>query len=210
MSTRIIFNGQEYAGVEAMPQEVRNAYLAALAMLRDANADGIPDVVENGPAGTIIGVQQSSVTLNGQQLGGAGGLPVWARRLVASAIEQGLADRKQRPEPPGSDPPGEPMDAAQGTMGALLAFGAGFVVIFAVGLMLALGGGRDRLAGRLVIAVAALLMLGWLDTHATRLARRRQPLLAPDTAGYRRFVVWSASGLLLVTILLLGLAWYLP
>ncbi|MGH9894397.1 MAG: hypothetical protein ACREA0_20915, partial [bacterium] len=76
MSTRIIFNGQEYVSVEAMPENIRNAYLTVLTMLRDADANGIPDVLENGSASTVIGVQQSSVSLNGQSLGGVSGLPV--------------------------------------------------------------------------------------------------------------------------------------
>jgi hypothetical protein len=99
---------------------------------------------------------------------------------------------------------------AERILGGLLAFIAGFTVIFSVGLMLAIGGGRNHLAGRLTVAVAALLLLGWLDTQATRLARRRQPLLAPDTAGYRRFAVWSAYGFLLAAVLLLGHAWFMP
>lgn len=46
MPTRITFNGQEYAGVEAMPAAP--------------------------PAGTIIAMPQSSVIRNGRPLGGAG------------------------------------------------------------------------------------------------------------------------------------------
>jgi hypothetical protein len=66
----------------------------------------------------------------------------------------------------------------------LLAFVATFVLIFSVGLMFAIGGGREYLKGRLILAPSpALLLLGWLDTQVTRAARRRQPLLAPDTAG---------------------------
>jgi hypothetical protein len=86
----------------------------------------------------------------------------------------------------------------------LLAFLAGFIVIFSAGLMFAIGGGRPHLAGRLTVAIAALLLLGWLDTQATRLARRREPILGPDSAGYRRFVLWTALGLLLATVLLQG------
>ena len=37
MTTRIIFNGQEYASTEAMPKAVRTAYQEALAKLEDAN-----------------------------------------------------------------------------------------------------------------------------------------------------------------------------
>ena len=38
MTTRIIFNGQEYASTEAMPQAVRTAYQETLAKLEDAEA----------------------------------------------------------------------------------------------------------------------------------------------------------------------------
>jgi hypothetical protein len=92
----------------------------------------------------------------------------------------------------------------------MLAFAAGFTIMFSVGLMFAIGGGRSHLAGRLYVAIAALLVLGGLDTQATRLARRRESLLGPYSAGYRRFVVWSATGLFGTAALLLGLAWFLP
>jgi hypothetical protein len=208
MTTRIIFNGQEYASTEAMPENVRNAYLEALTMLRDADVNGIPDVLEAGSAHTVIGVQQSSVTFNGRTLSSAGELPAWLRRLVHSATGQASASSTSEPEPPGTDPDG--LDTGQIAIGVLLAFTAGFVLVFSVGSMLAIGGGREHLAGRLAVAIIALLLLGWFDTQATRIARRRQPILAPYTAGYRRFQVWSGVGLLLAAVLLLGLAWYLP
>jgi hypothetical protein len=208
MTTRIIFNGQDYASTEAMPENVRNAYLEALTMLRDADVNGIPDVLEAGSAHTVIGVQQSSVTFNGRTLTSAGELPAWLRRLVHSATGQGSASSTGEPEPPGTDPDG--LDTGQSAIGVLLAFTAGFVLVFSVGSMFAIGGGREHLAGRLAVAIIALLLLGWFDTQATRLARRRQPLLAPYTAGYRRFQVWSSLGLFLAAVLLLGLAWYLP
>ena len=91
----------------------------------------------------------------------------------------------------------------------MLGFAAGFVLIFAVGLMLAMGGGRAHLAGRLIIAVAALVALAGVDTAATRLAQHRRPVLAPDPPWYRRFVVWSSIGMLVVAVVLLGMAWFL-
>ena len=210
MTTHIIFNGQEYPSTEAMPEDVRNAYLQALTMLRDADANGIPDVLEVGSsAHTVIGVQQSSVTFNGRTLKGVGELPGWLRRFVHSATGQEGPSSTGEPKPLGTDPSAG-LDSAQSIMGVLLAFTAGFVLMFSVGLMFAIGGGRNHLAGRLTVATAALLLLGWLDTQATRIARRRQPVLAPDTAGYRRFAVWSSLGLLLASALLLGLAWFLP
>jgi hypothetical protein len=205
---RIVFNGQEYGSREAMPEDVRKAYDEVLATLRDADADGIPDVFDAGNARTVIGVEQSSVTFNGRTLTSAGELPPWLRRLVHSATVQEGVRSTTEPEPPGTDPEG--LDAAQSTLGVLLAFMAGFVLVFSVGLMFAIGGGREHLAGRLTVAIAALVLLGWFDTQATRLARRRQPLLAPDPPGNRRFAVLSSLGLFLAAVLLLGLAWYLP
>jgi hypothetical protein len=208
MTARIVFNGQEYASREAMPEDVRKAYDEVLATLRDADADGIPDAFKAGNARTVIGVQQSSVTFNGRTLTSAGELPPWLRRLVHSATLQEGVRSTSESEPPGTDPEG--LDTAQTTLGVLLAFMAGFVLVFGVGSMLAIGGGQEHLAGRLAVAIAALLLLGWFDTQATRLAARRQPLLAPNTPGYRRFQLWSGLGLLLAAVLLLGLALYLP
>ena len=212
MAIRIIFNGQEYASIEAMPESVRRAYLETLTMLRDADADGIPDALETGRSDAVIGVQQSSITLNGVELAGGGTLPTIVRRLLESAMRQGGGSPVSSTtvhEPPGNDASEEP-DTAQRVTWLLWAFLAGFIVVFSVGLMFALGGGRDHLAGRFTVAIPALLLLGWLDTYATRLANRRRPLLGPDPAWYRRFVVWSASGFLLAAALLLGLAWLLP
>jgi uncharacterized protein len=55
MTTRIIFNGQDYASTDVMPEEVRRAYQQALAQLADADHNGIPDVLEPGGAGNVIG-----------------------------------------------------------------------------------------------------------------------------------------------------------
>jgi hypothetical protein len=42
MTTPIIFNGQEYASTEAMPQAVRTAYQQALTQLEVADQNGVP------------------------------------------------------------------------------------------------------------------------------------------------------------------------
>jgi hypothetical protein len=44
MSSRIIFNGQEYAGAEAMPGDVWRAYQKALGALADNDGDGLLEV----------------------------------------------------------------------------------------------------------------------------------------------------------------------
>lgn len=109
----------------------------------------------------------------------------------------------------GNDPPGG-LDAAQSTLGPLLAFLAGFVLVVAVTLIVTIGGGREHLRGRLTVAIPALLVLSWLDSYAMQLAKRRESVLGPDSPGYRRFVVGSSLGLLLSAVVLLGLACFLP
>ena len=142
-----------------------------------------------------------------------GGLPAPLRRLIESAIAHETSKGPAPAELHGNQPLLRTLDTAsratERLLGMLLAFIAAFTLIFSVGVMFAMGGGPELLKGRLAVAIAALFLLGWLDTQATRLARRRQPLLAPDTAGYRRFAVLSSLGLLLAEVLLLGLASFL-
>src|SRR5687767_13646040 len=214
MTTRIIFNGQEYESPEAMPPDVRNAYQVMLDHLQDKDKDGIPDALQGRSAETnVLGMLQTSVTFNGRTLESMG-VPAPVRHLIGNVIAHGISKGTAPTEPHGNERLLRSLDTAsratEGLLGVLLAFAAGFVLVFGVGLMFAIGGGPELLKDRLIVAIAALLILGGLDNQATRLARRRQPLLAPDTAGYRRFLVWSSVGLLLAAVLLLSLAWFLP
>ncbi len=116
-----------------------------------------------------------------------------------------------------SDPLDEEMDqyrryarAAERFLFGLLAAAALATVVLAVVIMIDIGGGPSRLADRMVIAVVAVVILGGLDTQATRLVQRRRPLLAPDPKWYRRFIVWSSLGWLATSGLLLGGAYYFP
>jgi hypothetical protein len=212
VTTHIIFNGQEYDSPEAMPADVRKAYQELLDQLQDKDKNGIPDVLQGRGAGNVLGIRQTSVTFNGRTLDDVRGLPAPVRRLIENAIGHGKGTAPD--ELRGNDPLVQTLEttsrAAGGLLGVMLAFLAGFTLMFSAGLMFAIGGGPSHLAGRFYIAIVALLFLGWLDTQATRLARRRESLLGPDSAGYRRFVVWSAVGLFGTAVLLLGLAWFLP
>ena len=214
MPTHIIFNGREYDSPEAMPEDVRRAYQEMLDQLRDTDKDGIPDVLQGGgSAGNVLGIRQTSVIYNGRTWD-LRGLPAPVRRLIGNAIGHGNSGGTEPTQLQGNAPLVQTVDtigrATGGLLGVLLAFVAGFTIVFSVGLMFAIGGGPSHLPGRLTVAIAALLFLGWLDTHATRLARRREPLLGPNSAGYRRFVVSSVLGLFMAAAVLLGLAWYLP
>jgi hypothetical protein len=98
MGTRIIFNGQEYTSVEAMPAGVRQAYQQALAQLADADRNGIPDILERGAAGNVIGIQHSSITVNGRTFSSVGEMPAPVRRLYEQAMGQVDANRNGVPD----------------------------------------------------------------------------------------------------------------
>ena len=88
METRILFNGQEYAGPEAMPPDVRRAYERALAAFADADRNGIPDILERGALGNVVVIRQSSITVNGKDLTSVGEMPAPVRQLYEQAMAQ--------------------------------------------------------------------------------------------------------------------------
>jgi filamentous hemagglutinin family protein len=88
MTTRIIFNGQEYASTEAMPQAVRTAYQEALAKLEDANENGVPGRLERGETGNVIMIQPSSITVNGREFKNVASMPAPLRVLYEYALRQ--------------------------------------------------------------------------------------------------------------------------
>jgi hypothetical protein len=88
MSTRIIFNGQEYASPEAMPEDIRKAFQETLAKLEDANRNGVPDVLERGDTGNVIVIQQSSITVNGREFKNVASMPGPLRVLYEYALRQ--------------------------------------------------------------------------------------------------------------------------
>src|SRR5687767_11770637 len=85
--TRIIFNGQEFGGVEAMPPDVRQAYQEAVGSFEDANRNGIPDILEQA-GGNVIKLEQSSITVNGRAYRGVEEMPVVVRRFFEEAMGQ--------------------------------------------------------------------------------------------------------------------------
>lgn len=88
MTTRIIFNGQEYASTEAMPKAVRTAYQEALAGLEEANKNGVPDILDRGETGNVIRIQESSITVNGREFQNVASMPGPLRVLYEYALRQ--------------------------------------------------------------------------------------------------------------------------
>jgi len=84
---RIVFNGREYASPDAMSADVRRLYDLAMEQLADADQNGIPDVLERaGAAGHVIGIEHTSITVNGKTYGSVDEMPADVRRLYEQAI----------------------------------------------------------------------------------------------------------------------------
>jgi hypothetical protein len=77
---KIIFNGQEYDGVERMPPDIRRRYLEVVDMLGDANGDGVPDVLQ-GPESRAVAVKES-IIYNGREYKDRSELPPEARQAL--------------------------------------------------------------------------------------------------------------------------------
>lgn len=100
MTTRIIFNGKEYASVEAMPEGVRRLYEAAMQQLADKDRDGVPDVLERGGiANKFFTIQHTSITVDGKTYGSVEEMPADVRRVYEEAMEKLDANRDGIPDP---------------------------------------------------------------------------------------------------------------
>jgi hypothetical protein len=91
-----------------------------------------------------------------------------------------------------------------------ISLGIGAVGVFAGGvfLLVAIRGTSSGLGARLAVAVAAMLLLGWIDTQFGRLAERRRPFLMQGSgeSTYRRYLARSSMLLFLAALVLWGLA----
>ena len=92
---------------------------------------------------------------------------------------------------------------------AFLLSGAAATILLGLVFMNMVGRGRGHLGGRLAVAAAAILLLGLIDGHANKLMNRRRPLVAPDSTGFRRFMIWSVIAFFSAAVFLLVVAWSL-
>jgi hypothetical protein len=113
---KIIFNGQEYDSVEAMPAEVRQLYQMASAMFADQDQDGVPDMFENLTGATSGTVHQTmQFIVDGKSYASLDELPAEARQKYEQAIGRMDANRDGVPDvfaggvfSPAAQPPAAP------------------------------------------------------------------------------------------------------
>jgi hypothetical protein len=201
MATRIIFNGQEYASPEAMPEEVRKMYQQALAQFADADHNGIPDVLEGRGDGTkaVIGIQNSSITVNGKTYGNVEEMPGFARflyeqamrhldrsRLSAPDLPEGLApqrniepnQRNTEPEPGPDDRLMRALDQSESVFSTVLvlvlAAAAGAVIVFGSWMITHMDAGSRSQGGVIYVAFGMVVVLGAIAGQFVNLWWRKQ------------------------------------
>jgi len=97
MSTRIIFNGQEYTSPDGMPADVRQAYDQVLKQLADSDQDGIPDLA-HGRGRNVIGIKHTSITINGTTYDSPDQIPPALRQVYEQAMAKVDANRNGIPD----------------------------------------------------------------------------------------------------------------
>src|SRR6185503_5818816 len=79
----------------------------------------------------------------------------------------------------------------------------------AIFLMLKMDSGSRSQGGRLYVAIAALFILGAVDSQFRKLVERREPFSLTTTEAESRYAFVSLIVLLLAAVVLFGAAWYL-
>ncbi len=88
MSLKIVFNGQEYDSVDAMPPDVRKEYDVALETLRKSGGEEILSVLQRdmGVSGTHIKATFHEIVVNGKKYDSVDAMPPDVRRTYEQAM----------------------------------------------------------------------------------------------------------------------------
>lgn len=187
----INFNGKEYKSVGEMPAVVRRLFEMAMGQA-DANRNGIPDALESA-----LGIQTPSS-------------PAPAPRPDSAAtvnVSFSSAPQEQAPVIKALD---QTANALETLLRLLLGAVAFATVAGAIFLMLKMDGGSRSQGGRFYIAIAALVILGAVDSSFRKLVIRRAPFSFGTTEAESRYALISLLLLLLSAAVLFGAAWFLP
>jgi len=109
MSEKIVFNGREYAGVDAMPPEVRRQYEAVLSVARAQSGSKLDSLLLSDPIRKIFKVTATvhqRIVVNGKEFHSPDDMP----SEVRAAYERALAEAGGG-APAGSAPIGKPRPA---------------------------------------------------------------------------------------------------
>jgi hypothetical protein len=187
----ITFNGREYRSVGEMPAIVRRLFEMAMGQA-DANRNGIPDAFESTLG--IVTPQPSGGTDQAES---------------ATAANASIAY-----PPPGGKPIMTALDQTANSFDTFLRILLGIVSLAtlagAIFLMVELDSGSRSQGGRFYVAIAALVILGAVDSQFRKLIERRAPFSLATTEMESRYAMVSLLLMLISTVVLFGAAWFLP
>jgi hypothetical protein len=158
----------------------------------DANRNGIPDALE------------SALGMKTPPPGGGTDRPDFATAANTSTVSP----------PHQREPIMNALDHTANTLDTflriLLIIVAVVTLAGAIFLMLKMDSGSRSQGGRLYVAIAALFILGSVDSQFRKLVERREPFSLTTTEAESRYAFVSLIVLLLAAVVLFGAAWYLP
>jgi hypothetical protein len=188
----ISFNGREFKSVGEMPAVVRGLFEMAMGQA-DANKNGIPDALESA-----LGIQTSPPSGgNDRPTDGAPTVNVSFTSAPQEAAPVMNALKRTA-------------DTLETLLRLLLCAVSFAIVAGAIFLMLKMDSGSRSQGGRFYIAIAALVILGVVDSAFRKLVIRRAPLSFGTTDAESRYAMISLLLLLVSGVILFGAAWLLP
>jgi hypothetical protein len=164
-----------------MPDDVRKAFQERLAQLgADSDQNGVPDVLEG--RGNVLGVRQSSITINGRTIENIGDLPAPLKWLVSSLVEytahQAAADRTAPPRPPEKQRLLDTLDSTTNILGTLLqvlsVFLAGGLITIGIWMIVHMDASSRSQGGEFYLGIGVLLAVAWLVSIVANLIWRRK------------------------------------
>jgi hypothetical protein len=187
----ISFNGREFKSVGEMPAVVRGLFELAMGQA-DANKNGIPDALESA-----LGIENPSSSTGSDRAEAA----TTGNRTVANP-------------PPERESITTGLRRTANTLETFLRIFLGFIatatIAGAIFVMLKMDGGSRSQGGRFYVAIAALFILGAVDSQFRKLVERRAPFSFGTTEAESHYALVSLLLLLVSGVILFGAAWLLP
>jgi hypothetical protein len=188
----ISFNGREFKSVGEMPAVVRRLFEMARGQAV-ANRNGIPDALE----AALTGFETPPTR------------PETARPEFSAMVNAPTPNPRREREPimAGLEQTANTLDIF---LRILLSIVSVATVAGAIFLMLKMDSSSRSQGGRFYVAIAALVILGAVDSQFRKLVARRAPFSLTTTEAESHYSLISLLVLLLSALVLFGVAWLLP
>ena len=159
-----------------MPDDVRKAFLAMLSQIgTDADGNGVPDVLEG--KGSLLGLPQSSITVNGRTVDNVKDLPRPVRWLLTYMVRQ-VAKQPPGAAPAANTPLLRQLDAATSVLGTVLhtlsaLMGAGLATI-GIWVIVHMDASTRSQGGAFYVGIGVVIALAWMVGSLVSLGMRRR------------------------------------